>query len=101
MELIETYNSIKDNKLKRPKVKDFDKVIIDSKGTTFGQFKELTETKIQNLELRLAKLQDEVTSSNSKTTDSIAKIIDSQSILLKKITEVENSLNTALSMIKK
>ena len=76
MDFIETYGSIKDNKINRKRLKDFDKVIIDNKGTTFGDFRDSQESKINELELENVKLREELEAMKSKFTDSINKIIE-------------------------
>ena len=98
VDFIETYGSLKDNKLNNKRLKDFDKVIIDHKGTTFKEFRENAEKDIKDLQIEITKIKEEYEKMKSTYGLSISKLLESQEILLKKYQELNNSVNTALSM---
>ena len=98
MEFVRTYNTIKDDKLNNARTKSFDKVIIDNKGTTLKQFMETAEKEIRFLKEENAKLKDELFDMKSKFTSSIDKLLENQETLLKKYSNLENTVNTAISI---
>ena len=96
MDFIETYDSVKDNKLKRSKLKDIGKVVIDKNGTT------VAELQRQHLELQLKvnKLEEELINERSKNLEIQTRLNDTNEILLKKYEKLENSINTLISISK-
>lgn len=96
MDFIETYDSVKDNKLKRSKLKDIGKVVIDKNGTT------VAELQRQHLELQLKvnKLEEELINERSKNLEIQSRLNDTNEILLKKYEKLENSINTLISISK-
>ena len=96
MDFIETYESVKDNKLKRSKLKDIGKVVIDKNGTT------VAELQRQHLELQLKvnKLEEELIKERSNNLEIQTRLNDTNEILLKKYEKLENSINTLISISK-
>lgn len=96
MDFIETYDSVKDNKLKRSKLKDIGKVVIDKNGTTVAEFQR------QHLELQIKvnKLEEELINERSKNLEIQSRLNDTNEILLKKYEKLENSINTLISISK-
>ena len=96
MDFIETYESVKDNKLKRSKLKDIGKVVIDKNGTT------VSELQRQHLELQIKvnKLEEELINERSKNLEIQSRLNDTNEILLKKYEKLENSINTLISISK-
>ena len=96
MDFIETYESVKDNKLKRSKLKDIGKVVIDKNGTT------VAELQRQHLELQIKvnKLEEELINERSKNLEIQSRLNDTNEILLKKYEKLENSINTLISISK-
>ena len=96
MDFIETYDSVKDNKLKRSKLKDIGKVVIDKNGTT------VAELQRQHLELQIKvnKLEEELINERSKNLEIQTRLNDTNEILLKKYEKLENSINTLISISK-
>jgi hypothetical protein len=96
MDFIETYDSVKDNKLKRSKLKDIGKVVIDKNGTT------VAELQRQHLELQIKvnKLEEELINERSKNLEIQSRLNDTNEILLKKYEKLENSINTLISISK-
>ena len=96
MDFIETYDSVKDNKLKRSKLKDIGKVVIDKNGTT------VAELQRQHLELQLKvnKLEEELIKERSNNLEIQTRLNDTNEILLKKYEKLENSINTLISISK-
>lgn len=96
MDLINTFKTVKDNKLNRPQVKDFSKVIVDSKGTTFGEF----QKRMNDLELKHTKLNEEFLNLKSKYIQNQSDQLESMDILTKKIEALENEISALLSVNK-
>lgn len=96
MDFIETYDSVKDNKLKRSKLKDIGKVVIDKNGTT------VAELQRQHLELQIKvnKLEEELIKERSNNLEIQTRLNDTNEILLKKYEKLENSINTLISISK-
>lgn len=96
MDFIETYDSVKDNKLKRSKLKDIGKVVIDKNGTT------VAELQRQHLELQIKinKLEEELIKERSNNLEIQSRLNDTNEILLKKYEKLENSINTLISITK-
>jgi len=96
MDFIETYESVKDNKLKRSKLKDIGKVVIDKNGTT------VAELQRQHLELQIKvnKLEEELIKERSNNLEIQTRLNDTNEILLKKYEKLENSINTLISISK-
>jgi len=96
MDFIETYDSVKDNKLKRSKLKDIGKVVIDKNGTTVAEFQR------QHLELQIKvnKLEEELIKERSNNLEIQTRLNDTNEILLKKYEKLENSINTLISISK-
>jgi len=96
MDFIEIYDSVKDNKLKRSKLKDIGKVVIDKNGTT------VAELQRQHLELQIKvnKLEEELIKERSNNLEIQTRLNDTNEILLKKYEKLENSINTLISISK-
>ena len=96
MDFIEIYDSVKDNKLKRSKLKDIGKVVIDKNGTT------VAELQRQHLELQIKvnKLEEELIKERSNNLEIQSRLNDTNEILLKKYEKLENSINTLISISK-
>jgi 5'(3')-deoxyribonucleotidase len=96
MDFIETYDSVKDNKLKRSKLKDIGKVVIDKNGTTVA----VLQRQHLELQIKVNKLEEELINERSKNLEIQSRLNDTNEILLKKYEKLENSINTLISISK-
>lgn len=96
MDFIETYDSVKDNKLKRSKLKDIGKVVIDKNGTTVA----VLQRQHLELQLKVNKLEEELIKERSNNLEIQTRLNETNEILLKKYEKLENSINTLISISK-
>lgn len=94
MDYLTTYNSVKDSKLERRNLKKVDQMVIDLDGTTLGQLKKEHE----NLKADYLKLKDEFLKIQSENLQLFNKLNNNQEILIRKLSKLENSVATLLSI---
>lgn len=97
MDFIRTYNSIKDSKLERAKIKKVEDVVVSDDGTTIGDLlKENINLKQENL-----KLNDELLKSKTENIKLFNNLNNANRLLLDKVVRLENQVSTLLSINKK
>lgn len=97
MDFIRTYNSIKDSKLERAKIKKVEDVVVSEDGTTIGDLlKENINLKQENL-----KLNDALLKSQSENIQFFNNLNNANRLLLDKVVRLENQVSTLLSINKK
>lgn len=94
MDYLTTYNSVKDSKLERRNLKKVDQMVIDLDGTTLGQLKKEHE----DLKADYLKLKDEFLKIQSENLQLFNKLNNNQEILIRKLSKLENSVTTLLSI---
>lgn len=94
MDYLTTYNSVKDSKLERRNLKKSDQMVIDLDGTTLGQLKKEHE----ELKADYLKLKDEFLKAQSENLQLFNKLNNNQEVLIRKLSKLENSVATLLSI---